>query len=151
MVRFLNKNFYRPKEAGILRGVLDVIVDGQSYLKKIEINGTSVEYNRCIIDQNGTVAKNLNFGSLYYGEKKEISTFLINNTPKPFKFKAKFRIGLQKDGKLDNLQTPNEVGYEQTEKIVTCTPDEGIIQAYAQVKKKKKSFKFKSFFSYSYQ
>lgn len=127
---------YRPKEAGILRGSLDVIVDGQSFSRKVELNGTSVEYNRCIIDESGLLAKNLNFGTLYFGEKMELSTFLVNNTPKPFKFKAKFRIGLQRDGKLDNLQTPNEVGYEQTEKIVTCTPDEGIIQAYSQVKKK---------------
>lgn len=38
---------YIPKDAGILRGNIDVIVDGgQTFQKSIEINATSVEFNR---------------------------------------------------------------------------------------------------------
>ena len=32
-----------------------------------------------------------------------------------------------------SLQTPNELGHEQTEKVVSCLPDEGFIDAYSQV------------------
>ena len=58
---------------------------------------------------------------------------MVNNTPKSFKFRANIRIGGEKENILDNLQTPNEAGYEQTEKIVSCSPEEGIIESYSQV------------------
>ena len=125
---------YKPKDAGILRGNLSVIVDGgQTFQKHIEINATSVEFNRFLIDEAGNLTRSLDFGNVYFGQQKEIKTFLVNNTPKGFNFKSKFRIGFQKEGGLDNYQTPNEVGYEQTEKIVCCSPEEGRIESYSQV------------------
>jgi hypothetical protein len=32
-----------------------------------------------------------------------------------------------------SLQTPNELGHEQTEKVVSCMPDEGYVDPYSQV------------------
>ncbi len=125
---------FKPKDAGILRGNIDVIVDGgQTFQKNIEINATSVEFNRFLIDETGNLTRSLDFGTIYFGQQKEIKTFLVNNTPKSFNFKANFRLGFQKEGNLDNFQTPNEVGYEQTEKIVSCFPEEGVIESYSQV------------------
>jgi len=125
---------YKPKDAGILRGNLAVIVDGgHMFQKYIEINATSVEFNRFIIDEGGNLTRSLDFGTVYFGQQKEIKTFLVNNTPKSFHFKSKFRIGFQREGGLDSYQTPNEVGYEQTEKIVSCSPEEGMIESYSQV------------------
>ena len=125
---------YKPKDAGILRGNLEVIVDGgQTFQKHIEVNATSVEFNRFLIDENGNLTRSLDFGTVYYGQQKEINTFLVNNTPQSFNFKAEFRIGFEREGGLDNFQTPNERGYELTEKIVTCSPEDGIIDSYSQV------------------
>lgn len=36
-----------------------------------------------------------------------------------------------------SLQTPNEVGYEQTERIISCFPSEGKIESYSQVSNNK--------------
>lgn len=127
---------YKPKDAGILRGCITVIIDNgqsQSFQKNIEVSATSVEFNRFLIDLSGNLTRNLDFGNVYFGQQKEIRTFLVNNTPKSFNFNTKFRIGFQKEGGLDNLQTPNEVGYEQTEKIVSCCPENGVIDSYSQV------------------
>lgn len=125
---------YKPKEAGILRGNLNVLVDnGQTFQNHIEVNATSVEFNRFIIDEGGNITRSIDFGEVYFGQLKEVRTFLVNNTPKAFAFKAKFRIGFQREGGIDNNQTPNEVGYEQTEKIVSCVPEDGNIESYSQV------------------
>ena len=37
---------YKPKETGILKGLLVLKIDGYSFQKTIDLNGTSVEFNR---------------------------------------------------------------------------------------------------------
>lgn len=44
---------YTPSEAGIYRGVIDVITEAQTLQKQIDINATSVEFTRFVIDENG--------------------------------------------------------------------------------------------------
>ena len=66
----------------------------------------------------------------------------MNNSPQKFNFKAKFLTGIQTTGEeIPNLQTPNELGLEQIQRIMTCTPSEGIIDSYAQVKYHKRIFR----------
>lgn len=48
---------YTPKEAGIFRGLVEVDTEGQTLLKQIDINATSVEFAKFIIDENGSKAE----------------------------------------------------------------------------------------------
>lgn len=88
------KIIYTPKEGGIIRGILEVLVDGISYQSNIEISATSVEYNKFIINESGAKTDNFNFGPMYFGQNKEIKAFLVNNTPQMYLFKTKFRLGI---------------------------------------------------------
>lgn len=47
------KVFYKPKDAGIFRGLVEVVADGQSLQKTIDINATSIEFTRFLIDETG--------------------------------------------------------------------------------------------------
>jgi len=88
------KVIYNPKEGGILRGMLEVLVDGIPFQANIEVSATSVEFNRFIINESGAKTDNFGFGSMYFGQEKEIKAFLVNNTPSLYKFKTKFRLGI---------------------------------------------------------
>lgn len=58
----------------------------------------------------------------------------MNNTPKKYHFKTRFRFGLLYSlDDMTNVQPPNIVGREQTEKIMYCEPSEGVIESYSQV------------------
>lgn len=46
------------------------------------MNATSVDFNRFIVDNEHTRIENIDFGELYFGEKREFKGFLVNNTPK---------------------------------------------------------------------
>ena len=65
--------------------------------KVLYINGTSVEFNKFIIDAHGNPINSIEFGNMYYGQKKEANAFLVNNTPKKFKFECTTRIGLHQE------------------------------------------------------
>lgn len=73
---------YKPKEAGIFRGIIEVVADGNTLQKTIDINATSIEFTRFLIDENGTQTNQLDFGTTYYGQLKTVETYLVNNTPK---------------------------------------------------------------------
>lgn len=79
------------------------------------MNATSVEFNRFLIDENGMSTTMIEFGSIYFGQSKEIEAYFINNTPKKFYFTSKIRKGLQTSDYLsliNAMQTPAEVGIE---------------------------------------
>ena len=103
-------------------------------LKNIDVSATSVDYYVFLIDSNGALSQNFDFGDIYFGQLREIEAFLVNNSPQKFNFRAKFLTGIQTTGEeIPNLQTPNELGQEQIQRIMTCSPAEGIIDSYAQV------------------
>lgn len=88
------KIIYNPREGGILRGILEVLIDGFNFQSNIEVSATSVEYNRFIVNESGAKTDSFNFGNMYFGQNKEIKAFLVNNTPSFYKFKSKFRLGI---------------------------------------------------------
>lgn len=99
------KVVYNPKEGGILRGQLEVIVDGLNYHSNIDITATSVEYNRFIINESGAKTDSFNFGSMYFGQGKEIKAFLVNNTPMEYSFRTKFRLGIINEEVRNSFKT----------------------------------------------
>jgi len=53
----------------------------------------------------------LDFGNVYFGERKEIETNIVNNSPDEIRFKIKLKNG-QLLKECENLMTPNETGLE---------------------------------------
>ncbi|KAL4497051.1 hypothetical protein ABPG72_002207 [Tetrahymena utriculariae] len=122
------------KESGIFRGKIEVVNEGQSLLKYIDVNATPVEFNKFLIDDQGNSTSTFDFEETYFGEKKVIKGFLVNNTPYEQKFKVNMRIGFHSDSdEKVTLQTPIEVGMEQTEQIMKCMPERGFVKAYSQI------------------
>jgi len=55
---------YKPSEAGIFRGLIEIYCDGQSFLNQIDVNATCVEYLKFIINENGEELHKLQFEHL---------------------------------------------------------------------------------------
>ena len=104
---------YFPESAGIFRETIDVECKGQSVLKTIDVSATSVEYFIFMIDQNGEQQNRINFGDMYFGQQKQMQYFLVNNSPVNFTYNVSFQLGHQSDTEF-LIQTPNQVGVEQT-------------------------------------
>lgn len=125
---------YQPREAGIFRGIIEVYQEGQSFMNHIDVNATSVEFLKFIVDTDGNELTKVDFGSVFFGQKREIKGFLVNNSPRPFKFKVNYLHGLHNvcDDET-NLKTPAEEGHQQTQRVMTISPNEGVIDTYSQI------------------
>lgn len=66
---------YKPSEAGIFRGLIEVYSDGQSFLNQIDVNATCVEYLRFIINENGEELHKLQFDTVVFGTSKRMRGF----------------------------------------------------------------------------
>ncbi|EGR27619.1 hypothetical protein IMG5_193180 [Ichthyophthirius multifiliis] len=122
------------RDSGMYKGYINVVTDGHVFQKQIEVNATSVKFMKFIIDQTGLDVTSFDFGTFYYGMKKQIVGYLVNNTPKKYKFKTRFRQGILYNlDDMANIQPPNVFGRELTERIMSCEPSEGIIDSYSQV------------------
>ena len=62
-------------------------------LKTIDLSATSVEYFIFMIDENGIQTCHVDFGNMYYGQYKEMTYFLVNNSPHSFHFETRFIVG----------------------------------------------------------
>ena len=58
---------YIPEDAGIFRGVIEVDTTAQAFQKHIDVNATSVEFSRFVIDDQGNNCQSFDFGTFYYG------------------------------------------------------------------------------------
>ena len=95
-----------------------------------------MDYYIFLIDPQGAQSSSFDFGDIYFGQSKEIEAYLVNNSPQRFNFKAKFVSGIQSNNNdMQSLQTPNELGQEQVQRVMTCIPEDGIVDSYSQVKR----------------
>ena len=105
-------------------------------IKHIDVSATSVDYFIFMVDKNGSQTQNFDFGDIYFGQFREIEGLLVNNSPQRLHFKTKFLTGIQSSaGDVFSLQTPFDVGQEQVQRIMTCWPEEGVLESYSQVRK----------------
>lgn len=77
------------------------------------------------------------------GERREYPAFLVNNGPKPVPFNFRFLPGLrnlEEDDPLAKLQppapeeglvSPATAGKEQTDRVLTTEPLQGMVAAYS--------------------
>ena len=79
------------------------------------------------------------------GERREYPAFLVNNGPKAVPFNFKFLPGLRNldddegsastknQPKDENLVSPATAGKEQTDRVLTTEPLQGMVAPYSQV------------------
>jgi len=91
-----------------------------------------------VFEEGGGPQTKINFGTIYFGQSKEVSAFLVNNGPKDIVFKFFFHPDKtpEDDIELDTNDfncTPQEAGYEMTQRILSAEPLNDIIKSYTQV------------------
>lgn len=71
-------------EPDLITRLLHVNVEGQERPRTIEVTATSVEQHLSIVfEEGGGKNSSLNFGTLYFGERRDYPAFLVNNGPQP--------------------------------------------------------------------
>ena len=131
---------FEPGHTQNLHEKIEVWQDiGQKELGFIEIIATSVVQQMSIVfEEGGGPQTDINFGLLYYGQKKECSAFLVNNGPKEMNYKFFFHPNKSRKDFNDNFEddfasTPEEAGTEMTQRILSAEPMQGRIEAYSQI------------------
>ena len=100
----------------------------------IDIHATSVEYSKFFIDEQGNQQTIFDFGNMYVGQFSEIQGYLVNNSPKKLKFRTNFRLGFKiSPEEFTFVQSPSELGHEQTERIMHCEPAAGEVASFSQI------------------
>ena len=131
---------FEPLKTQNLHEKIEVIQEvGQKSLGFIEVIATSVVQQMSIVfEEGGGPQTDINFGLLYFGQKKECSAFLVNNGPKEMNFKFFFHPNKSRkdfSGNYENdfASTPEEAGMEMTQRILSAEPIQGKVEAYSQI------------------
>ncbi len=104
----------------------------------IEVIGTSVQQQLAIVfAKGGGAATEIDFGTVYYGQMKQISAFLVNNGPNKTNYKLFFHPDKDpteiNENDIDFTGTPYEAGIELSQRILSADPLNGVINSYEQV------------------
>ena len=119
---------YKPTEPGVFKGSISIKSDSILVKDSIDIHATPVEFARFIVDSKGNQNFSFDFGTLYVGQESAIRAFVVNNSPKRMKFKSFFRKGyLSSVEEFAMVQTPAEIGNEQSERVMFMSPESGTI------------------------
>lgn len=125
---------YSPKEPGIFRGEVKIETTGKSFIDKIDVNATCVEFLRFIINEEGEDLRDINFGTVLFGQKKILTGHLVNNSPEGFFFRVIYLPGIHREYKEENnIMTPHEQGIHQTRRLIQVEPSEGYLKSYDQI------------------
>jgi len=134
---------YNPDTAKTVNQIIEIINlneknEKDSLLGRIEIIGTSIEQQLSVVFEDGGGPKTeINFGYLFYGQKREQPAFLVNNGPYDISFRMFFHVGPPNTG--DDLNdsdfacTPEQAGKEMTQRILGCNIKQGVIKAFEQI------------------
>ena len=133
---------YVSKEVSTYRCAVDVEVAGQP-AKHIDISANCVEQQVALVasslakgetdTKSLSITANLDFQTLYYGQKKEIQAFLVNVGPFPVRFYAKFTQGSEENDAETSFMTPIELANQSIRRIITARPISGQIQPFSQL------------------
>ncbi len=94
---------------------------------------TTYDYNYSITDEHGNKMSEVDFGYLYFGSKKTLTMYAVNNTPNTVEMKGKIRIG--KNNPLESaFQSPQEFGLECSATLVEIHPKNIRINPFSKEK-----------------
>lgn len=133
---------YDPRESSKnLNETVEVIQSwNNSIIGTIELIATSVVQQLAIVfEEGGGPQTEINFGSLFYGQLRESSAFLVNNGSKEVFYRMIFhpdKRPKELQGNLDDsdfICSPIEAGKEIVERILSVNPISGLIKPYSQI------------------
>ena len=134
---------FEPKNSSNLHEKIEVrqvTSEGRKSLGFIEIVATSVIQQMSIVfEEGGGPHTDINFGLLYYGQKKECDAFLVNNGPREMSYMFNFYPNKTRQDfneyftNEDFANTPEETGLEITQRILSAEPMNGKIKPYSQI------------------
>ena len=124
---------YKPTEAGIFKGSIKLKSEAILVKDSIDIHATSVDHSRYIVDERNNQTTSFDFGTLFVGEESVVKAFIVNNSPKRMFFKTVFRKGyLVSAEEFINVQTPSEIGSEQSERVMFMEPESGSVEPFQE-------------------
>ncbi len=72
---------YQSNKAGILRGHIELETEDMINRDSIEVTATTVDFFSFITNLEGMQVQDINFGTMYFGDKVSKKFFLVNNSP----------------------------------------------------------------------
>jgi len=140
--KFCYLSFNRPKEnkdkSTLNENIQVYSLFENKLLGTIEVIGTSVQHQLAIVfSKGGGQATEIDFGTVYYGQTKEISAYLVNNGPNKINYKFFFHPDKDpsqiNENDSDFTCTPYEAGIEMSQRILSSSPIDGLVNPYDQV------------------
>lgn len=98
----------------------------------VEIVANFCEFIRMISDKEGNKISELAMEPLFAGEKARTRMLIVNNTPKACEYRVIRKKG-QVGEEASSLVTPEEIGRDDSEKLISFSPSQGEIEAYSAV------------------
>lgn len=140
---------YMSREINTFRCVLEVEIEGQDLIRHIDVNANCVEQQIVLVapsierlrpsdpelgPSHLAVTSSINFGTMYHGQSKDVSSYLVNVGPFPAKFVIKFVQGSEDEVESDNylLMTPQELATQSIKRAFDANPIVGIIPPFSQ-------------------
>eukprot|EP00941_MAST-03F_sp_MAST-3F-sp1_P000816 g816.t1 len=124
-------------EVGPVRGVARVKLKGRSGIRVLDINAEVVDQRLELvpIGGDGPSIEEIPFGTVYYGEKREVRSMLVNNGPNPVSFsfvdEEKKREGETDGDDLDEEENENSAKPPKPPETILIKPMEGMMKPYS--------------------
>lgn len=119
------------KVVGTIEGTIEIEPKEINY-STLEFVANFCEYSRMLSDLEGKEIKFLQIEPLFGGETIQTSAFLVNNAPEG----VEYRITRKKGGgneDVTTLITPEQIGRDDSEKLVQFQPSQGELEPYTSV------------------
>lgn len=78
----------------------------------------------------GNLIEKIAIEPLFGGESSQVSMFLVNNTPEKCEFRVARKKGVNGEESL-SLATPEQLGRDDSEKLVQFSPSQGELEPYS--------------------
>ena len=138
---------YLSREVNTFHSDLQVEVDGRRLPAQIAVTANCVEQQIALVaaklkeisrneEQNVlAVITSLDFETMYHGQRKELTAYLVNIGPFTVKYSVKFLPGTEDIMESENylLMTPQEMATQSIKRPLDAVPSSGEIPAFSQV------------------
>lgn len=138
---------YLSREVNTFHSDLQVEVDGRRLPAQIAVSANCVEQQIALVasklkeisqnEEQNTMAviTSLDFDTMYHGQRKELTAYLVNMGPFTVKYSVKFLPGSEDIMESENylLMTPQEVATQSIKRAIDAVPSTGEIPAFSQV------------------
>lgn len=118
---------YEAQDLGPWREMVEVLTEGAHESDYMDCSVQTVDQKIALLaDKNGGIMDAAGFGSLFYGQEKEMKGFLVNTGPQQLSFSISYQ-----DEEGEGPKDPEAA--KQLAETINVTPKQGIIKPFSQV------------------